>query len=271
MRHIALICTVMLALAASARGEEDRDVVSVNGTVIRQSEVLDRLWKRYGPATLEEMVDEIILRQAAQAQGIKANTSEVDKRLTKLRSQFNDPALFESQLKQSGSSLEKLRAEISEQLLMRNLILSMRKLTVKPEELQKAFSANREKLASPPAVHLRHILVKTETEAADLIARVKAGADFAALAKERSLAPTGKITGGDYGFVSQGMLPPEIDRIAFAMKSDEIRTVPSPKGHHILQVTEKRAAEPAKFEAVKDDLRDMLLEDKMKGVLPGIM
>jgi parvulin-like peptidyl-prolyl isomerase len=60
------------------------------------------------------------------------------------------------------------------------------------------------------------------------------------------------------------MLPPEIDEVAFALKAGEIKIIPGPRGSHILQVVEKRAAQGASFDAVKDDLREMLLAEKLK-------
>ena len=53
----AVLLTAALAPAARAAVPGDFDVVRVNGTPIRQSEVLERLWKRHGSQTLEEMVD----------------------------------------------------------------------------------------------------------------------------------------------------------------------------------------------------------------------
>jgi parvulin-like peptidyl-prolyl isomerase len=82
------------------------------------------------------------------------------------------------------------------------------------------------------------------------------------------LAASGKAAGGDYGFVARGMLPAEIDDIAFAMKTGEIRIVPGPRGFHVLQVLEKRPAKVAVFAEVKDDLRDMLLAEKIKKAAP---
>jgi len=116
-----------------------------------------------------------------------------------------------------------------------------------------------------------HILVKTKPEAEEIVSKVKDGADFASLARAKSMAPTGKLNGGDYGFVSRGMLPEEIDQIAFAMKAGELRVIPSAKGFHVLRVSETRASKPAQFETVKEDLRDMILEEKMKSVLASYL
>jgi foldase protein PrsA len=264
----ALILTVLIGPAAA---QNDRDVVKVNGTTIRQSEVMQRLWERYGPETLDEMVDELLLRQAIAAKKIEASSSEIDKRVAKMRGQFSDPRLFETQLAESGSTMEKLRKDIGFALARQELIVSARKISVSEEEIKKAFEDHRAELGTPEGLHLRHILVATEDAADDIVKQVKAGADFKKLAAEKSLAPTGKINGGDYGFISPGMLPPDIEKIAYSMKKDELRIMPSDKGVHILQALERRPAAPAKFETVKDDLRDILLQAKLKQAMPEFM
>jgi parvulin-like peptidyl-prolyl isomerase len=67
------------------------------------------------------------------------------------------------------------------------------------------------------------------------------------------------------------MLPEEIGDIVFAMKDGELRTVSSPQGFFVLKVSGRKPAKPAQFEAVKEDLRDLLLEQKMKTVLPAYL
>jgi foldase protein PrsA len=270
MKNFTWALAVAGLLSVPARAEADRDIVSVNGTVIRQSEVMDRLWKHYGPATLDEMVDELLLRQTVQAKGIKADDVEVDRRFKRVKDQFNNSALFENQLKRDGSSEEKLRADIADQIRLRKLIVSTHKLSVADEALRKTFQEQRAKLATPATVHLRQIFVKTAEEAKEVTAKLKDGADFAALARARSLAPTGKY-GGDYGFVPREMLPEEIGDIVFAMKEGDVRTVSSPQGYFVLKVSGLKPAKPAQFEAVKEDLRDLILEQKMKSVLPGYL
>lgn len=253
-----------IAVPAPAAAPADREVIRVNGVAIRQSEVMDRLWKRYGPQTLEEMVDELLLRQAAKAAGVKADEAEVARRLARLQSQFGSRALFVSQLEQAGTSLAKVREDLAEEIVRERLVASAKGVKVTDEEIRKAFEANKEKLGKPEAVHLRHILVKTAPEAAELVAKIKAGADFKALARERSLAASGKAVGGDYGFVSRGMLPPDIDEIAFSLKDGEIRAVSGPRGQHILQALARREAAPASLAEVKDDLRELVLAEKIK-------
>ena len=208
MKSAAFLAVLTLIPFSRAQAESDREIVRVNGTPIRQSEIFERLWKRYGPETLDEMIDEILMRQTAAARGIKAEPSEIDLRLARLRGQFPDPKVFENQLQQSGMSLERLRQEIADETTREELVIRERRISVKDDELKKAFAEHREQLGAPPSVHLRHILVAAEAEARDIVSKVEAGADFAALAREKSLAPTGKLNGGDYGFVTRGSLPP---------------------------------------------------------------
>ena len=261
----ALVLSSALASPASAAAVPgDFDVVRVNGIAIRQSEVLERLWKRYGTQTVEEMVDELLMRQAAAAKKIKASDAEIDRRFGRLQAQFGSRELLVSQLEQAGTTVAKVKGDLADEIVRERLISEAKDLKVGDDELKKAYEINKEKLAKPEAVHLRHILAKTEAEANELVAKVKAGADFQTLAREKSLAASGKAAGGDYGFVSRGMLPPEIDEVAFSLKSGEIRIIPGPRGWHILQVVERRAPQPAVFSDVKEDLRELLLAEKLK-------
>jgi foldase protein PrsA len=273
MNPVSATLVLMLAVRASAAAVGgDQVLVRVNGVPIRQSEVVERLLKRYGAQAVDEMIDETLLRQAAKSSGIAADDAEVDRRLKKLQEQFGSRELFISQLEQAGSSIAKVKEDLADEVVRERLVVKAKGLSITDDELKKAFDENKDKLGTPEAVHLRHILVATDAEAQDLVAKIKAGGDFKALAKEKSLAASGKAAGGDYGFVARGMLPAEIDDIAFAMKTGEIRVVPGgPRGFHILQVLERRAPKPAVYSEVKNDLRDMLLAEKIKKAAPDYL
>ena len=267
----ASLVLILAAGAAAAPVGTDQVLVRVNSVPIRQSEVVERLLKRYGAQAVDEMIDETLLRQAAKSSAIAADDAEVGRRLIKLQEQFGSRELFISQLEQAGSSIAKVKEDLADEIVRERLVVKAKGLSISDAELKKAFDENKDKLGRPEAVHLRHILVDTDAEAADVVAKIKAGADFKALAREKSLAASGKAAGGDYGFVARGMLPAEIDDIAFAMKTGEIRVVPGPRGRHVLQVLEKRSAKPATFPEVKDDLRDMLMAEKIKKAAPDYL
>ena len=264
----ASLALLLVGAASAAPVGGDQVLVRVNSVPIRQSEVVERLLKRYGAQAVDEMIDETLLRQAAKTSGISADDKEVNRRLTKLQEQFGSRELFISQLEQAGSSITKVKEDLADEIVRERLVVKAKGLSVTDDELKKAFDENKDKLGSPEAVHLRHILVATDAEAQDVVAKIKAGSDFKALAREKSLAASGKAAGGDYGFVARGMLPAEIDDIAFSMKTGEIRVVPGPRGRHVLQILERRDAKPATFAEVKDDLRDMLMAEKIKKAAP---
>jgi len=85
-------------------------------------------------------------------------------------------------------------------------------------------------------VHVRQILVQTESTANDLLAQIKAGADFATLALLYD-----PVTGGDLGWFPQGYLTqPEVEAAAFALQPGQTsEIIKSAIGYHILYMIER--------------------------------
>jgi len=106
-----------------------------------------------------------------------------------------------------------------------------------------------------------HILVENEDEAKAIKAELDAGADFATLAKEKSIDPGSGAQGGDLGFFSRGMMVPPFDEAAFALTepgqvSDLVQTN---YGWHIIKLTETRMSAPPTFEQVASQIQQQLL------------
>jgi peptidyl-prolyl cis-trans isomerase C len=117
-------------------------------------------------------------------------------------------------------------------------------------------------------VHARHILVKTEQEAKDIIAQLKAGADFAALAKTKSTDP-GASNGGDLGFFKAGDMLPEFSAMAFSLKPGEISPTPvqTRYGWHVIKVEERKTDPAPTFEQLHDQIRQQLIEEGITATL----
>jgi parvulin-like peptidyl-prolyl isomerase len=111
----------------------------------------------------------------------------------------------------------------------------------------------------------RHILVETEDEALDVIARLEAGEDFATLAQEVSLDTGSGANGGDLGWFGPGQMVPEFEAAAFALEDGEIsQPVESQFGWHVIQKLGYRI-QPANentFEQIKQTFFDTWLTDQ---------
>jgi peptidyl-prolyl cis-trans isomerase C len=101
----------------------------------------------------------------------------------------------------------------------------------------------------------RHILVKSEEEAKQLIGELDAGADFAELAKQHSTGPTGK-NGGDLGWFEAGQMVPPFAEALQSMEPGSVASEPvnTQFGWHVIKLEDKRKKEPAPFETVRSKL-----------------
>lgn len=118
----------------------------------------------------------------------------------------------------------------------------------------------------------RHILVKTEAEAKDIIAQLGKGGDFAKIAKEKSLDPGSKEKGGDLGWFSPAtMVKPFSDVVANLQKgATSSSPVQTQFGWHVIKLIDTRAAQPMPYEKLKDGLQKNLQQrnlEKMMGEL----
>ncbi len=83
-------------------------------------------------------------------------------------------------------------------------------------------------------MRVRHILVETEIEAQEILNKLKAGEDFAALARTYSIDPS-KKNGGSTGFFSQGDLHPDFEAAVMKLKPNEVSgVVKTPLGYHLI-------------------------------------
>lgn len=103
-------------------------------------------------------------------------------------------------------------------------------------------------------------------KAADLLARVRKGEDFAKLAKENSDDPGSKDKGGEYDFFRRGNMVPEFEKAAFALKPGEVSDlVETQFGFHIIKLEERRTApDPSADQKVKQQIVDKLKQDKLE-------
>jgi peptidyl-prolyl cis-trans isomerase C len=117
-------------------------------------------------------------------------------------------------------------------------------------------------------VRARHILFDSEEKARKLIADLKAGADFATVAKDNSTDP-GAAQGGDLGFFKATDMLPEFSAAAFTLKIGDFTTDPvqTRYGWHVIKLEERRNAAAPTFEQAYPELRQTMIQDGINKVL----
>ena len=145
-------------------------------------------------------------------------------------------------------------------LLMESLLQSEAKTAATDEAMHKVYDEAVKQMAEEKEVHARHILVATEDEAKKVLADLKKGGDFAAIAKEKSKDPGSKDNGGDLDYFGKDQMVPEFAEVAFKLEkgalSDPVKTQ---FGWHIIKVEDVRIKPVPKFEQVKDQVETFVV------------
>jgi peptidyl-prolyl cis-trans isomerase D len=140
-------------------------------------------------------------------------------------------------------------------------------ITITPEDVQRYYDDNKAQYAQPERVQASHILLKTEgkddaavrKQAEEILAKVKAGGDFAALAKQYSEDEGSGAKGGDLGFFERGAMVAEFDEVAFKLQPGETSDlVKTQFGYHIIRVIAKQPASTSTAEQVRPQIEDTL-------------
>ena len=150
--------------------------------------------------------------------------------------------------------VQKLLSFTRNDLLARFYLEGLTKdLPVPSEAEAKAFyEQNKAEFVTPESIHLSHILVESEKEAKDVLAKLKKGEKFGDLASQVSICPS-KDVKGDLDWMPRGSLAPEIEEIAFTMKNDQITgPVKTKFGYHVILMHDKRPARENSYDQVKE-------------------
>lgn len=138
-------------------------------------------------------------------------------------------------------------------------------------KLREKFDAFLKENPPQEEVRARHILVDSEAKARDVLADLRKGADFAAVAKAKSSDGSAR-DGGDLGFFTRGDMVPEFSEAAFALKAGEVTKEPvkSQFGFHIIKVEARRKQPLPTFESAREQLRGEMSQELMTDVIEGL-
>jgi peptidyl-prolyl cis-trans isomerase C len=141
---------------------------------------------------------------------------------------------------------------------------------VSNEELKSLYDANYS--SSSTEYKIRHILLATEKEGQALIAILGKDDSFAGLAQKNSQDLVSAKKGGDLGWLTSEDIVPSLYRNISGLKKGEVSRSPvqSPFGWHVLKLEDIREVTPPKFEDVKRNIRQQLIEKKLRDYLNNL-
>lgn len=249
----ALTLALALGAPAGANAADDPVVAVVNGKEIHRSDVAEARTRLPGqlngvpeqaiyPLLLNSLIDTQLVSAEARKAGL-ADSAEIKAQLERIENQLLERAY--------------LRSYIGERLT--EDVLKARYETFVAEHKGRQ------------EVKARHILVETEEQAKEVIAELGKGADFAELARSRSIGPSGP-RGGDLGYFGQGEMVSEFAQAAFALEVGAVTQAPvkTQFGWHVIKVDDRRDATPPSFEEASGQLRADASREIVAGLVKGL-
>ncbi|HEV7434584.1 MAG TPA: peptidylprolyl isomerase [Pseudorhizobium sp.] len=241
---------VAVSFTAPAFAQEDAVVAKVGDMEIHQSE-LDLAIQNLDPqlqqlpdeqkrvAALSGAIDVKLLAQGAVDEGID-ESEDFQKRLQYIKDRELHNAYFRKHVVEA----------------------------VTEDEVKARYEKEIAALPKQEEVNARHILVKTEEEANDVIKQLDAGEDFAELAKEKS-EDSNKSDGGDLGWFTKGRMVPEFEEAAFALEKGEYTKTPvkSQFGYHVIKLEDRRDVQPPALEQVEPQVRQLVMREKYLSII----
>lgn len=246
---VAISLTASLMMGAEV-------LATVNGKKITKEEVnsilksagitFDQLREDLKKKVVDQAIERELLKEYAVKSGIE-----------------NDP--------EYKKALEKLKKDLAMEIWMKKQFDSIK---ISDKEAEDFYKKNIEKFKRPETVHARHILVKSEEEAKNIIKELqntpkdKLKDKFIELAKTKSVGPSGK-NGGDLGYFGPKQMVKPFSEAAFKLNVGEFTKEPvrTQFGYHIIYVEDKKPASTIPFADVKEKIKQQLKMKKFQEIV----
>jgi foldase protein PrsA len=202
--------------------------------------------QQYRAQLLDNLIRQELVNEAAKSLGVTVTTKQVDDYVTGLEQQYGSKAALETAMKTAGIDATALREQITNSLLTDAVSSKVATGGAAPTatQIKAYYNANKSQFGTPAQVHAEHILLATKDKALaqTVLAKVKAGGNFATLAKQYSTDPGTKDNGGDLGWAAPSAYVTEFADAVDSMKVGDVKLVQSQFGWHIVKLLGRRAA-----------------------------
>lgn len=219
----------------------------------------------------EQMVTRVLLLREAKHRGIRPDLSEIGKTIQNYEKKY---AGSEQWQKNRLTILPGLTARLEQESLLTQLESATRAVAAPDQKkVKEYYIAHPEKFTEPEQLKVSVILLKVDPsapkavwdkadeEAANIIKRLRGGADFGALARLHSGDPSAP-QGGDMGYLHLGMLPDGAQEALSGLKPGELaKPIRLLQGAAIFKLTDRKLAKLNSFEAVEKRAGELLQRD----------
>lgn len=258
-----LVCCIAVAYTltksqagASSSGES---IATIGGKSVTREEWLKEMEDQYGKSTLEDMINVRVVEQLAKKNNLKISKSEVDREFLLIKAVNN--SFYEDE----HTTEKEWKNQIRYNILLEELLT--RDIDISNKELESFYNKNKELYQFDDSYRIRHIVVKDEEEAREVLKELKGGSSFEAVAAERSTDRYTSPYGGDLGFVTEASdnIPSAYIEEAKTLKENEWSQEPIKvsNGYAIIQLKEKLKARTFSFDEVKDQIRRQIAMDQL--------
>jgi foldase protein PrsA len=271
-RVLAALATALLGMtiAGCSGGSDGGNIATVNGQNITRAEYDAKLEAGpQGKAILNQLVQTALIEQYATDNHVVISDADVQKREDEIKSKY-PPGQFETILKSQNLTEADVQKILRQQLVVEQAVGANTKIS--DADVKAYLDKNHATLDTGAQVRAKHILVADAALAAKIEGLLKAGGDFAALAKQYSTDPSSKDKGGELGFFSKGQMVPAFQAAAFSQKIGVVGPpVKSPFGYHIIVVEETKPAQIATMANSADKIRKTLTQQQQQQEIPKFL
>lgn len=254
MKKSLFALTLVASLGLAACSNSSDVVVSTSYGDIDQKEFYQEIKRLAGTSSMEGLLQQVVLEKIL-SEDYEVKDEEIQAEYDKYAEQYGDQ--FGSLLASSGFTEDTFKDNLRFEVLKNKAI--EKTVKVSDDEIKAYYEKGKYQLNG------RHILVETEEEAQAIIKELKAGGDFAKIAKEKSTDTTSGAEGGELGWFSVGDMVPEFSEAAYSLELNTIsEPVKSEYGYHIIEITDKKEVKDyGTLEKQKDAIKDKLKESKV--------
>ncbi|MDD4527785.1 MAG: peptidylprolyl isomerase [Candidatus Margulisbacteria bacterium] len=260
MKKIAVLFTLLVSLFffAFSFGLTDKVILRVGDSTLTQSQLDEKI------AALPQQYQEYY----SSIDGKKILIDSIKKEY--LVYEMSNKAKYDTN-KEVLAQIENIKKQVMVAQYLKDNIES--KIKVSAKDAKKYYDENKDMFKKDDQIKARHILVATEKEAKDIIAKLNKGESFQALAREFSMDPGSKVNGGDLGWFAKGQMVKPFETAAFALKKGEYtkQEVQTQYGYHVIFVEDKKDAEQLAYKDVSTEIENYLKQNSQKEALDALL